>query len=181
MEKLPLYCQGEHRGEVALALWGPNGARTEISAAMDDPGDGLYRAYLLGERGELALGVLAPENGRLGVCRRMFNRDVEALGPLVRGEARRSFRFQENGPCWRETRCPAQLFQDRFFVQRLRSIGQGWWKREGGTLLLALPLDKGRPFPLEALFCLGRVRCVEGRWCVVYAFREEEPVFWQEL
>lgn len=51
MERLPLNCQGERRGEVTLALWGPNGARTEIIAQMDDPGDGLYRAFLLGERG----------------------------------------------------------------------------------------------------------------------------------
>jgi len=160
MERLPLYCQGERRGEVALALWGPNGARTEIRASMDDPGDGLYRAFLLGEEGELALGVLAPEDGRLAVCRRVYNRDTAALGRLLRGEARRSFRFEETGLCWRETGCPAQL--------------------EGSVLLLALPLEEGRPFPLEALFCLGRIQRVEGTRCVVYAFREEEPVLWRE-
>lgn len=55
MERLPLYCQDQRRGEVTLSLWGPNGARTEIRTSMDDPGDGLYRAFLLGERGELAL------------------------------------------------------------------------------------------------------------------------------
>ena len=47
MERLPLYCQGERRGEVTLALWGPNGARMEIIASADDPGDGLYRALSL--------------------------------------------------------------------------------------------------------------------------------------
>ena len=47
-------------------------------------------------------------------------------------------------------------------------------------LLLALPLEEGRPFPLEALFCLGRIQRVEGRRCVIYAFREEEPVLWRE-
>lgn len=180
MERLPLYCQGERRGEVTLALWGPNGARTEIAASMDDPGDGLYRAFLLGERGELALGVLAPEDGRLGVCRRLYNRDVAALGKLRRGEARRSFRFEEAGTCWQETDCPAQMFHSRFLTGRLRPIGRAWWRREGGVLLLALPLEEGRPFPLEALFCLGRIQRVEGKRCVVYAFREEEPVLWQD-
>ena len=48
------------------------------------------------------------------------------------------------------------------------------------SLLLALPLEEGRPFPLEALFCLGRIQRVEGRRCVIYAFREEEPVLWRE-
>lgn len=180
MERLPLYCQDQRRGEVTLSLWGPNGARTEIRTSMDDPGDGLYRAFLLGERGELPLGVLAPEDGRLTVCRRLYNRDVAALGKLLRGEARRSFRFEETGLCWRETCCPAQLFHSRFLIDRLRSAGRGWWRREGSVLLLALPLEEGKPFPLEALFCLGRIQRVEGSRCVVYAFREEEPVFWRE-
>ena len=180
MERLPLYCQDQRRGEVTLSLWGPNGARTEIRTSMDDPGDGLYRAFLLGERGELALGVLAPEDGRLTVCRRLYNRDVAALGKLLRGEARRSFRFEETGLCWRETCCPAQLFHSRFLIDRLRSAGRGRWRREGSVLLLALPLEEGKPFPLEALFCLGRIQRVEGSRCVVYAFREEEPVLWRE-
>ena len=180
MERLPLYCQDQRRGEVTLSLWGPNGARTEIRTSMDDPGDGLYRAFLLGERGELALGVLAPEDGRLTVCRRLYNRDGAALGKLLRGEARRSFRFEETGLCWRETCCPAQLFHSRFLIDRLRSAGRGWWRREGSVLLLALPLEEGKPFPLEALFCLGRIQRVEGSRCVVYAFREEEPVLWRE-
>ena len=180
MERLPLYCQDQRRGEVTLSLWGPNGARTEIRTSMDDPGDGLYRAFLLGERGELPLGVLAPEDGRLTVCRRLYNRDVAALGKLLRGEARRSFRFEETGLCWRETCCPAQLFHSRFLIDRLRPAGRGWWRREGSVLLLALPLEEGKPFPLEALFCLGRMECVEGQRCVVYAFREEEPVLWEK-
>ena len=180
MERLPLYCQDQRRGEVTLSLWGPNGVRTEIRTSMDDPGDGLYRAFLLGERSELPLGVLAPEDGRLTVCRRLYNRDVAALGKLLRGEARRSFRFEETGLCWRETCCPAQLFHSRFLIDRLRPAGRGWWRREGSVLLLALPLEEGKPFPLEALFCLGRIQRVEGSRCVVYAFREEEPVLWRE-
>lgn len=180
MERLPLYCQGERRGEVTLALWGPNGARTEICASMEDPGDGLYRAFLLGEAGELPLGVLAPEAGRLTACRRVYHRDLKPLGELLRGEARRSFRFEEAGLCWKETSCPAQLFRSRFLTDRLRPFGQAWQRREGSILLLALPLEEGRPFPLEALFCLGRIQRVEGKRCVVYAFREEEPVLWRE-
>ena len=152
MERLPLYCQGERQGEVTLALWGPNGTRTEIAASMDDPGDGLYRAFLTGEGGELALGVLAPEEGRLTVRRRLYHRDVAPLGKLLRGEARRSFRFEETGLCWRETCCPAQLFRSSFFQARRRSAGRAWWRREEPLLLLALPAEEGRLFPLECLF-----------------------------
>ena len=180
MERLPLTGLDGARGELTVC---PQGVRTELRAYLDDPGDGLYRAFLLGEHGELALGVLAPEGGRLALCRRLYSRDVAALGPLLRGEVRRSFRFQDGGPavqtppaCWRETHCPAQLFQSPFLQSRLRPIGRAWWRREGVFLILALPLEDDKPFPLEALFCLGKVQCVEGMRCVVYSFREEEPV-----
>lgn len=99
---------------------------------------------------------------------------MAALGRLVEGEARQSFPFRPAG--WRETRCPAQLFRSSFFQTRLRSVGRAWWRREEPLLLLALPAEEGRPFPLECLFCLGRLERVEGQRCVVYAFREEEPV-----
>lgn len=177
MERLPLYCNGTPLGEVTMALWGMNGARVEIHASMGDPGDGLYRAFLVGEQGEFPLGVMAPEGGRLCVCRRVYHRDLEAVGNPVRGEARRSFLFDGTGNGWRETCCPAQLFRDRFWTERLKPFGKCWWRRDGDILLLALPLVKERPFPLEMLFCLGRVQCVEGVRCVVYAFRENEPVF----
>ena len=180
MERLPLTCGNGARGEVAVC---PQGARTELRCSLPDPGDGLYRAFLLGEQGELALGVLAPEEGRLALCRRIYSRDVAALGPLLRGEARRSFRFQDapgeavpDPGGWRETRCPAQLFQSRFLQNRLRPIGRAWWRREGALLILALPLEEGKPFPLEAMFCLGRVQEAAGTRCVVYRFQEEEPV-----
>lgn len=175
MEKVTLYCPGRQAGEICLT---PQGARTEIRASLPDPGDGLYRAFLQGERGELPLGVLAPEGPRLTLCRRIYDRDVAALGTLRRGEAHRSFRFQDApaAPCWQQTGCPAGLFRGRFLRERLKNTGRAWWRREKENLLLALPLEPGRPFPLETLFCLGRIEHVEGVRCVVYAFREETPV-----
>lgn len=171
MERVKLYCQGACCGEITLQ---PQGSRTEVRAAMEDPGDGLYRAALSGERGRLLLGVLEPAGRELRLCRRLYSRDVAGLGPLQQGEAWRSFRFREDG--WQESRRPAQLFQGKFLQSRLRSVERAWWRREGDLLLLALPLEEGKPFPLEALFCLARLEQVEGRSCVVYTFRQEEPV-----
>ena len=110
MERVKLYCRGECRGEIVLE---PEGPRRSVRAFMPDPGDGLYRAVLRGERGEMMLGVLAPEGDRLELCRTIYGRDIERLGPLLNGEARCSFQFQETG--WRETCCPAQLFRAAFF------------------------------------------------------------------
>ena len=151
----------------------PEGGRTEVRAVMQDPGDGLYRAVLIGEQGELLLGVMEPAGKQLTICRRLYSRDIAGLGRLLRGEARCSFRFQEKA-LWEETGAPAQFFRGGFFQSRLRPVKRAWWRREGGRMVLALPLEQGKPFPLEALFCLARVQRVEGRRCVVYMFDEEE-------
>ena len=90
MEQVKLYCAGVCRGEITLR---PEGGRTEVLAVMPDPGDGLYRVELLGERGGLMLGVMEPAGRELTVCRRLYSRDVAGLGRLLRGEARCSFRF----------------------------------------------------------------------------------------
>ena len=172
MERVELYCQERPRGEITLD---PRGSRTRVRASMDDPGDGLYRAALLGERGELLLGVLEPTEGRLVLRRELYSRDIARLGPLRRGEARRSFRFGEEA--WRETEEPDRLFRSPFLRSRLTACRRAWWRREGDRLILALPLEAGKPFPLEILFCLARVREVEGMTCAVYAFDGgEEPL-----
>lgn len=173
MERVKLYSGGEAAGEVTLR---PEAVRTEVQASMEDPGDGLYRAVLVGERGELLLGVMEPAGRRLTICRRLYSRDVAGLGRLLRGEARCSFRFQERS-VWQETASPAQLFRDPSLQSRLRPVKLAWWRREEDRLVLALPLEPGRPFPLEMLFCLAQTRRVEGRPCVVYSFdREERPL-----
>lgn len=171
MERVKLYCRGQCRGEITLR---PEGGRTQVRAAMEDPGDGLYRAVLWGEDGQLPLGVLAPERGALELRRMLYSRDVAALGPLLRGEARCSFRFRDSG--WQESCRPAELVEDPFLRQRLGATGSAWWRREDGLLYLALPLAADRPFPLEALFCLARLEQVAGETCAVYAFRDGEPV-----
>lgn len=172
MERVKLYSGGRCRGEITLT---DEGGRTRVAARMADPGDGLYRAALKGDGGrQLLLGVMEPAEGELRVCRRPYSRDVAALGAPLRGEAWRSFSFQE--PAWQETDRPGQLFQDRFLQSRLARTKRAWWRREREALWLAVPLEEGKPFPLEALFCLARVMEVEGRQCAVFAFRGETPV-----
>lgn len=172
VETIRLFCGGEPRGSVTLDS---GDGRREVRASMADPRDGLYRAFLIGERGELPLGVMEPSEGRLSVCRRLYARDIAALGRLERGEARLSFRFQE--ALWQETGTPGRLITVPELRKRLEKIPRAWHRREGERLLLALPLEKGKPFPLETLFCLARVATVEGRLCAVYTFdRTGRPI-----
>lgn len=165
MERCKLYCRGRVLGEITLC---PQGTRTRVEARMEDPGDGLYRAVLVGERGTLKLGVLEPKGGFLQLCRCPYSRDVESLGPLARGEANCSISFGTTP--WQSTDRPADLLRDPLLSRRLENCRRAWWRREGELLRLALPLEPGKPFPLEALFCLARIEGVEGVECAVYAF-----------
>lgn len=174
MEKVVLLCQGREAGSITLHR---DGCCTDVWAVMPDPGDGVYRVTLIGEQGQLSLGVMEPGEGGLVLRRRPYSRDVDRLGRLLWGEAGCSPGHQM-AQCWRETGCPSRLVHSPFLAERLMERGRAWWRREGELLYLALPVDRKSPFPLESLFCLGRIRCVEGHWCVVYTFdREERPVF----
>lgn len=172
MEEIRLFCGGQPRGTVTLDR---GDSRREVRAEMADPGDGLYRAFLVGERGELPLGVMEPQQGALAVCRRLYARDVAALGALRRGEARLSFRFGEGA--WQAVREPGRLLVDPALRRCLEGTPRALRRREGERQLLAFPVEEGRPFPLEPLFCLARIRRVEGQLCAVYAFdREGRPL-----
>ena len=73
MDEIRLYCRGNCCGEAVVRV---GGERLEIRAEMDDPGDGLYRAVLVGDRGEISLGVMEPRDGKLVLCRRPALCDV---------------------------------------------------------------------------------------------------------
>jgi hypothetical protein len=124
----------------------------------------------------MALGVLEPCKGTLSLRRRPYRRDVEQLGTLESVRAECSFAFSRKR-VWQRSDDPSELARSPFLKARLARISCAWWRREEGKLILALPLDAGNGFPLEALFCFGRIACVEGWQCVVYTFdREEKPI-----
>ena len=173
MEQLKVYCRDRCRGEAQIET---ADGRAEISVTMEDPADGLYRAVLVGAWGQLTLGVLEPKGGNLVLRRRPYLRDVDRLGELHCVQADCSFHFRKK-KLWQKTETPAALVESDFLRKRLTAVSCAWWRREKERLILALPLEEGRPFPLEALFCLGKIQCVEERWCVVYGFDKNELPF----
>ena len=164
--KLPLYRGGSAAGTVEVLT---EGNRAVLRAAMEDPGDGLYRAVLLGTRGELAVGVMAPEGKNLAAERCVYRRDVEQLGESAGGEARR---FRAFGKAWLPAQTPEALLRDPFLSRRLGCCRRVWYRREGGVLQLAAAAEEGEPFPLETLFCLAEPGLVEGVACMVFRFDE---------
>ena len=172
MERVDVYCCGKCCGE---AIMKEDGVRVEICTQIDDPGDGLYRAILEGERGQLSLGVMEPENGRLTLRRRPEWCEVERLGMVRCVRVGCAFAFGQK-KVWNETNEPSSLLRSEFLRSRLSSQ-RAWWRRGNDGFTLALPLRSDAPFPLETLFCFACVERVEGELCVVYRFdADENPV-----
>lgn len=161
MENCPLYFRGNEVGRVTLRQ---EGGVTLVRAVMAGGEKGICRAVLVGERGERLLGVMEPHGRELVVTRRLYTRDVLALGQILRGEVR-----TKDG-AWQRTDRPSQLLTDPLLRRELENCRLGWWRREGERLRLALPLERGRPFPLVSCFCLAHVGEVEGRRCAVFSF-----------
>lgn len=170
MNQIPLYCRGKSCGAATLR---ESEGRLEICGDMPDPGDGLYRAVLVGERGELSLGVMEPKDGALVLRRKPALCDIARIGAVKCVRTGCSFSFHKKSP-WNQTSCPAELFRDSFLRDRLTMQSCGWWRRGQNRLTLALPLRSDAPFPLEALFCFARAEQVEGELCAVFAFDENE-------
>lgn len=172
MEKFPLLLEGRPAGELTLER---EGLYTCFAARCPLP-PGLWCAWAVGDRGELRLGVLEPSGDQGGIRRRFSRRLTDPLGRLLRGEVRPAAAREPE--TWDPAPDPDRLFRAPWLCQRLRGVQGALTRREGGGRLLALPWDKGKPFPLTALFCFARLRSIGGAPYVVYAFDgEERPVF----
>mgnify|MGYP003293734214 CR=1 FL=1 len=170
MERLKVHCRGACRGEAMIC---ERDGRVEITVRMDDPADGLYRAILIGTEGEMVLGIMEAESGALTLRRRPPPRDVERLGKLSEVQAVCAFSFRKKR-LWQRTDTPAELVESAFLKKRLAAVPSAWWRKEEDQLILALPLEPTRPFPLESLFCLARIGNVEGERCAIYVLNSQE-------
>ena len=171
----PLVYQGEQVGEVALTA---QGGRIQAAVECRRDNTGLFRAYLLCERGEYPLGVLEPRGERMGLRRTVRAGELQALGAVRRGEMRMSYGFSRSDG-WEALEDAAAFFRrDRQLACQAAGLSGALWRQEGKTRLLALPYAQETPFPLPSLFCFARIRTIRDRAYAVYCFDEEErPAF----
>ena len=169
MDKFPLLWDGTSLGELTVEQ---EPLYTWFTARCRLPGKGIWCAWVVGDKGELRLGVLEPQNG----IRRRFSRQMTApLGSLLRGELRPAGGSAET---WTAAAEPDRLFQTPWLRKQLHGARGVLTRKEGSDRLLALPYDEKKPFPLTPLFCLARLRDIGGKKYVIYAFNEKEwPVF----
>lgn len=167
MERLTMYREGRPVGELAViseALY------TRFRVSCDLCGEVIFRAFALGEKGEIPLGVLEPVSGRLKLERSLSRTQTESAGRLLRGEVRSG----EGRPGGEWHPAGADFFQRTPFRHQMEGVEGALWRQEGGCRLLALPYSPDKEFPLTGLFCLARLREIGGRVYAVYAFDEQE-------
>ena len=170
MEKFPLLWEGKALGELiveqeALYTW--------FTVRCRLPGEGIWCAWAVGDKGELRLGVVEPQNG---IRRRFSKQMTEPVGTLRRGELRSA--GEKTSDIWSAAPEPARLFRTPWLRRQLQGVRGALTGKAGETRLLALPYDGKKPLPLAPLFCLARLRDIGGKRYVVYAFDEKEwPVF----
>jgi len=167
MDKFPLCWQGKAAGELTTereALY------TCFSAQCCLPGRGLWCAWIVGDRGELRLGILEP--GERGACirRRFSHRMADPLGRVLRGELRPVEAAEQES--W--VPVEAHAFQTPWLHQQLRQIPGALTRMTAQRRFLAVPYSEKKPFPLPPLFCFARVRRIGGEEYVVFAFDPEE-------
>ena len=147
MDKFPLLWKERSVGELTAereALY------TCFSVRCALPGEGLWCAWAVGDRGELRLGVLEPQGDAAVLRRRFSHRMTAPAGRLLRGEVR-----------------PASPPEE----------AAGDWAPAEAEALFAVPYDPRRPVPLTGLFCFARPCRVRGERYWVYAFdSRERPV-----
>ena len=179
MDKFPLLWEGRAAGELAVQR---DEGSTWFSVRCRPPASGLWCAWAVGESGELRLGLLAPEGEGLSLRRRFSQRMTQPAGRLLRGELRPAGKGAgDRPPAWESVSQPDALFSAPPWPQdRLRGISGALCRREERRLLLALPWDHAKPFPLVPLFCFAQIRTIEGKTYAVYCFGPNgEPLFYR--
>ena len=173
MDKFPLVWEGRPMGELTAE---PEALYTWFTARCRLPGRGLWCAWAVGDRGELRLGILEPEGERAAIRRRFSDRMTAPMGKILRGEVRPA--NGEEGEHWSAVPEPERLFQASWLRRQLQGVRGALTRTERGRRYLALPYDRGSPFPLPTLFCFAQIRRIGGSWYAVYAFdSQERPVF----
>ena len=170
MDKFPLLWEGKAIGELSAEQ---ETLYTWFTVRCRLPGEGIWCAWAVGDRGELRLGVVEPQNG----IRRRFSHQMTApLGKLLRGELRPAGdRTEEN---WTAAPEPDRLFRTPWLRRQLRDVRGALTRTAEAGRFLALPYDEKQPFPLTPLFCLAQPRNIGGKRYMVYAFDGKEwPVF----
>ena len=139
------------------------GARVAIETWCPDKGDGLYKAYLIGQRQRCLMGTLMPEGGRL-YLRRILSVDhlkQQGVWPVLGVEGKRVCAFS--------AAASSIQWSDPVLRRSAEKLPEHELIRDRNGFSLCFHFDPRVSFPITAAFCFGRVE--NGR--LIFSFRED--------
>ena len=83
---------------------------------------------------------------------------------------------QPAGPVWRPADDPSALFDDPELKETASVIENGMTAEDGESLLFAIPVTSGTPFPLMPVFRYGWSAMVDGKFCSVFGIKDGKLV-----
>ena len=198
MGKLPIAYGNEIIGEADIAQ---DGLYMRLRVSVK-PRRGLWRAWAIGDAGEIPIGTLEPVNGKSAISRRFSRQALSKAGELLRVELRPAenaatlsdvphgteARPKENAAsakvpqeteaqAWRRSVQGQRLFWNVRFQRQLRNVREALTRTDGERRRVALIRDENAPFPLPELFCLASAARIGAKDYWVFSFdRQGWPV-----
>ncbi|WP_409968581.1 hypothetical protein RFF05_00925 [Bengtsoniella intestinalis] len=160
MDKVALLRDGKTVGEMTIA---PEGLYTVFHACVFALEDAVQAVYLVGETGEIRLGVLEKKGLGGDIVRRLSNQSYRPIGKVKHG----AVRLAQDSP-WQP------LGQGQCPYLKGQKVGDGWWKPWGGGVKIAVPYSPSKPYPLMRFFCFAQMEQIEKTPYLVVALSEQE-------
>lgn len=155
---LPVYFDNNIAGELSITSCG---IYTEFSVDAAPVSGNVLRCRVMGD-GELNLGILKPERGRLRLCRRFSKNQLAPLGTPLYGELSSvTSDGRRDNFGWTPCREPGRYISDGF-ICRCLSGGSVIMRRNGCDCFFAVKYDGRSPMNYIGILCLMRPFTMNG-------------------
>ena len=172
MDKIPVLWNNTQIGQLILER---EKLYTWFQVRCHLPQSGLWCAWVIGDAGELRLGILEPEGECFAIRRRYSDRLTAPIGTVLNGEIRPA--FCDEGK-WEPVAEPYRQIREPWLRQQLQKTQGALMRVETETMFIAVPYDRKCSFPMVPLFCFAEIRTIRKRNYAVFAFDEtHRPVF----
>lgn len=155
--------------------------RVRLSCVHEADSSGLYKAWACGANGELLLGTLAPENGKLALHRNLSRMTFVQSGawPVTGGRVEMMYAFADNQSQsqsknqsneWQRERKASEYFHDPILKTAAQHCNPILKRQDNSGFSLAVPFHPEQPFPMIPIFCFGETRQIAGQEYIIFSF-----------
>ena len=167
MEYLPLFRGGNPAGD-AILEYQPPYTRITIRTTSRS---GLWRAWLIGESGEIKIGTLEPRGHEFMITRKFSRQALTPAGCLSRVELRPA--SESCGDSQSKLYPGVDSLENLENLKSSEKLSGTLERRWNGLRYLAFPYERDKPFPRPDLFCFARLDDINARKYWIFAFNSE--------